>query len=237
MFVQDVFEQLSFGELYNISLGGSGCKGVPVCDYPMIINHINLGLLELYKRFPIKINQLIIILYPEIIKYRLDKKYATSNTESTEPIKYIHDSVEVPFNNDIIKIERIFNEDGQELFLNVTNAYWSVQTPEYNVVQCNYPDEENSLLVEYRAKPDTILIPAIGLHPETTEILLPEVLNEALLNYVAARVYANLNPDGSMGEGKNYYMQFERSIKEVLHLGLINYDYAMNYRLEGAGWL
>lgn len=237
MYVQDVFEQLAFGELYNVSLGGTPCKGVPVADYPMLITHINLGMIELYKRFPIKINQLIIDLYPEIIKYRLDKKYALNNTDSTEPVKFIRDSAEFPYNNDLLKIERIFNEDGQELFMNVTNAYWAVQTPEYNVVQCNYPDEENSLLVEYRAKPDNITIPATGLNPEIIEILLPEVLIEALVNYVSARIYASLNPDGTIGEGKNYYMQFERSCKEILHQGLINYDYAMNYRLEAAGWL
>ena len=237
MFIQDVFDQLSFGELYNVYVGGSGCKGVPVSDYPMILDHINLALVELHKRFPVKKNQLILIMYPDINRYILDKRYAESNTESTEPIKYISDSVDYPYNNDLLKIERILNEEGEELFMNTTNAYWSVQTPEYNIIYNKFPEEENSLLVEYRAKADKLLIPAGGLHPETTEIFLPDILNEALLNYVAYRTFSSLNPDGNLLEAKNFYAQFERSIKEILHLGLINYDYALNLRLEVTGWV
>ena len=54
MLLSDIFEQLTMGEVSQLSLGGTNEGGVLPQDYPKIVPHINLALTEIYKRFNLK---------------------------------------------------------------------------------------------------------------------------------------------------------------------------------------
>jgi len=234
MKLSDLFEQLTYGELSSVFMGGVDNIGIEPDKYNQIIPHVNLGLIELYKRFPLRTEEVIIKLYDQIQVYYLEWKYAQTNTESTEPIKYIDDSIYQPFNSNVLKIDSVHDEDGQELFLNDTNEYWSVHTPSYNSILIPYPDSENSLSVLYRAGPKKIEI--TNLDPTTQDVDIPPGLLEPLLFYIAGRVFSNLNSDGKV-EGNTYTQKFEQAIKQIELSGLYKRDNTSNLKLPKQGWV
>lgn len=257
MLLSEIFEQLKYGELSTIALGGTDCAGLSVDDYPRIIAHTNLALIELYKRFTIKTGELTLVPDDIITEYRLHSDFAQSNTASGEPIKYIKDTIEVPFTDDINKIETVKDLAGRTVPLNDRKQIFSLFTPNFKTIRINYnipteyipadsynsaskppvymPVNREELTVLYRAKPEAI--PTDILNPEMVEILLPYSLMEALLYYIASRIHTNLNLDGSIGEGNNYMQKFEQACNKVWELGLMNLDEDTNEKLDNAGWV
>lgn len=235
MYLKEIFEQLMVGELANLSMGGVNEEGIHECDYPKIIPHINLGLVELYKRFPIKMNEVVIQQFDHIQTYVLDSKYAITNKESREPTKYIIDSIYQPFTDDVLKIEKVFNELGEQLYLNDFEEYFSVHTPVYNTVQIPYPDRENQCIISYRAK--HVHIPSDHIDPKSVEIDIPYSLVEPLLNFIGYRV--NMNTAGDDRQDSDRYLQrFEMTCKKIEELKLIDIvDNTENSKLRKAGWV
>ena len=143
-----------------------------------------------------------------------------------------------PFQNNVLRIERVFNEDGQELYINDDQQYWSVHTPSFNSVQVPYPEKENAMVVEFRADHYKLLTdcdPQIVLNQE---VKLSSSYLEAFLLYIANRVFAgnpSLNPQGQ--DGMSYYGKFEASCAKLSELNLINKDNRSNHKLRSRGWV
>jgi len=246
MLLSDLFDQFTYGELSQLELAGVDDSGITVDNHKRIIPHVNLAITELHKRFCLKKEELHLACVDHIQMYHLTKEYAATNIASTQPVKYIHDTIFQPFQNNVLKVEKVFNEDGQELHLNENDPYiiqtetlqrsrkaWTVNTPSYNTIQIPYPMITNSLLVEYRANHPKIEI--ANLDPSNTEIDIPPQLIEALLQYVAARAYTSLGGDSAQ-EGNNYMTKFEASILNIERLGLLNSNNTTNQKLEVNGW-
>ena len=84
MKLQTIFDQLIHGELSQLFIGGAETSDVIVPDnYPKVISYINMGLLELYKRFPLRLKELVIQQNEGIGTYILDSNYAVANNESS----------------------------------------------------------------------------------------------------------------------------------------------------------
>lgn len=242
MKLSTIFTQLTHGELSQLNIGGSDGLGIQACDYDKIVSYVNLGLIELYKRFLLKEAEVVVQQYDQIQTYYLEGKYAATS-DSNEPIKYIEDSIYQPFMDDVLKIEQVFNELGIPLIENQDGCMscWSsegplhpVYTPSYNSIQVPQPEKENQMIVTYRASHEEILVP--GLDPETTEVRIPPGLLEALVLYIGARVYAGMNSDQN-AEGNNYYAKFEASCQKYTDLGLVKRDDNTNAKLDCAGWV
>ncbi|MCK5915253.1 MAG: hypothetical protein KAG92_03860, partial [Deltaproteobacteria bacterium] len=118
MTLGEVFKQLTYGELSQLSMGGSEGGRVRPEDYERITAHVNMALRALYRRFFLASKEVIIDLHPQIQTYTIDRRFAITNQDSKEQILYVIDSIYEPYNNDLLKIEQIFNEGGEELYLN-----------------------------------------------------------------------------------------------------------------------
>lgn len=235
MFLSEVLEHLEHGELSQLAMGGNECESIDCCNLANILPHINMGLAELYKRFPLKMGDVIVQQYDHIQTYFLKRKYAQSNTESKEPVKYIVDSKYQPFIDNVNKIERIIDELGRELFVNNSTEYWSVYTPSYDSIQVPLPEKENQMIVHYRAGHQVIKLDC--LDPAKTEIEIPPGYLEALLYYIGSRILTGLNTDGQISEGNNYMQKFEQSCAKITELNLMNNDNTSNLKLDNAGWV
>jgi len=235
MYLSEIFDQLTQGELSSLFLGKTDETGIQISDYPKIVPHINLAVTELHKRFSLRVDEVSIQQYDQIQKYYLQSKFAQTNTDSSEPIKYIVDSQYAPFNGNVLRIEKVIDELGRELFINESDEYWSVHTPSFDCVQVPYPEKENQMLVTYRADVESkILIP--GLDPKRAWVAIPTHLLEALLYYVASRVFSAVNTDG-MNEGNTYLAKFEKSVLKAQELGLDVEDNTNNVKLDDNGWV
>jgi len=240
MTLLDILKDLTYGELAQLRIGDL-LAGEPESQpdpvrYEQIISHINLGLKEIYKRFFLRSREIYIQQYEQINTYVLSSKYAQTNVASLEPIKYIMDTVDDPFQDDTLKIEEVYDEAGNKLPLNDITEELSVFTPTYRSIQIPNPNNDNTLSVQYRACHPRIVYTGVGFDPADVEIMLPNSLHEALLYYVANRAFASLNRDQGT-EGNDYWQKFEKSCQLVDQLGLEVQGEPGDWRFDTHGWV
>ena len=230
MVLSDFIQYLTNGELSQLSIGNVITNENL---YPKIISGINLGVSELYKRFPIKVSRIELHLQEAINEYWLHSSKATSNMELLDdPLDfYVHDTLEA-FTDNIIRIETIYDVDNTALVLNQPGNTESLTTVSHNKLWVPTPTDDTVLYIEYRAS-----VPPISLDsdPDTVEVDIPTAFTEALVNYVAYRTFAAINMQSA--EAVNYYAKFEASCALIFNLGLWNKDIITNERLENTGWV
>ena len=247
MNLQEVFDQLSAGEFSQLSLGGAGVGVINETNYQGLLGHINLGLTALFKKFPLKEGRLSIALQPGQALYKLNSAFAVANTGSTELVKYILDTVDDPFQDDVLKIEKVLTEAEAEFPLNDGSDVYSMFTP--SALQLRVPQElvtdgadlpeemeTDILTVVYRANHPKILLSEVQFDPSQVELWLPESHLEPLLYYVASRVN---NPVGMANEfhaGNSYYAKYVAACQALMEEGLQVDQGSTNYRLISNGW-
>jgi hypothetical protein len=202
MLLSEFKEYLAYGELAHLAIGDLASNENQV---NRIISAINLGVTELYKRFPIKLGSEVITLEDSTYEYALPA--------------------------DLVKIEAIYDSEDIEIPLNDHNNTLSVFTTNYNVLKHPYPVADLTITVEYR-----VAAPKLALDSEDTEeIEIPPQFTEALVNYVAYRMFAAINMNSA--EAVNYYAKFEAACALINNLGLWDKSADTNLRLGNAGWL
>lgn len=256
MLLSEIFDQLTFGELSQLYISGRDENGIQACDYEQIIPHINLGLIELYKRFDLKRNEVKVQLQSDINIYHLNSKFALSREGVSLDPQYIMDTVDIPFTDDILKIEEVYDKYGNKLTLNDKNNYFdtdntgttntsieytsnnvpivrTVLTPSYLSIQSTYSDTAALLTIRYRAKHKQL--PTYNIDLSTEEVDLPYGLLEALCLFVGARAYTGMTGESAQ-DGNNFMQKFEMSCKRVEEYGLENITQTTNYKLIENGW-
>ncbi len=233
----DIFDDLSTGELSQFSFSGAidAPGGIQPSDYPTLVRHTNRALVNLFTRFCLKEREVTIGMHDEISFYILDSKYAQSNTDSGELIKWIEDTPENPFTNDILRIQEVYNEVGDKLPINDLNQEDSVFLPTYKTLQIPNPASDDSVFVTYRAKHTDIPIDA---DPETTEVEIPVYCVEPLLTYIAYRVYST-NADHNIQQiAASLMAKYEYQCKELEDKNVLyNTPNETNLKLMNGGWI
>jgi hypothetical protein len=219
-------------------MGGARVGEITENNYPKVTSPIRLGLTELHKRFLIREGTVILTLVPGLSTYILDSKYAVSKARANSITPYLTDSKAVPFQDDVFKIERVYDASGHELPLNDREDPCSVMTPGFKTLVLPASLEGPTVKVIYRAN-HPALDESAWEDPEGTEIELPPAFLEALLLYVGERV---TNPNGFSGgngfhEGNNYSTKFEQACA-LLETKNYSIDQGTaNKRLERGGWV
>lgn len=238
MKLSEIFNQLTYGELSQIHLGGADTGVIDEANYPKILAHINLGLTALHTRFPLKEGRLKLQTRPGMVTYPLNSRFAVCNTRSREVIRTIQDTASDSFKDDIHKVERVY-QNTQELGLNDEANPLSCFTPSAHVLRVpTEVAEEGALLqVVYRANHVPIAV-GLGLFdPARVEVDLPYSHLEPLLYFVASRVN---NPMGMANEfhaGNSYSAKYEAACQQLELQNLRVDQGAQNTRLERSGWV
>jgi hypothetical protein len=239
MILYDLLKDLTYGEFAQLKIGnlipGEYESEVDPTRYEQLMTAINLALKEIYKRFFLSSKEIYIQQHSEIAIYVLDSKYAQSNVASPEDPKYIMDTVDIPFEDDILKIEEVYDEGGNKLPINDITEDLSVYTPNYKSIQVPYPDDANTMAVQYRACHPQVVYTR-GMDPSKVEIWLPNSLHEAFLYYVAARLMAPVS-GGDGNSGVEYMQKFENSCLKVDELGLEIQAEPGDWRFDATGWV
>lgn len=247
MKLSEIFSQLTFGELSQISLGGGEAGEIKEDNYESVLVHVNLGLTALYKRFPLKEGRILVALQANRYTYALTRAYAESNTRSLELVKYIQDAGN-PFMDDIHKIERVYSSTGKEFGLNDEADPYAISTPSASVLRVpasvvaqsgDLPDglKTSTLEVVYRANHPIIRQSDVGFDPLTYDVELPYTHLEPLLLFVASRVN---NPIGMVNEfnaGNNYAAKYEKACQDLETMNLRVDQGAQHDRIRRNGWV
>ena len=246
MDLAEVFEQLFFGELSQTSIGATGGGvAVAVADYPKLINHINLGVLALHKKFNLIEKEVFIELHEEITEYSIHWDFATTNAASSEDPKYIADTATNPFNvSRPLKITSVWNEEGYEFDLDplfvesellTFDAEWKqliAYRPKPLLLQIPYPDDDNTISVICQAAPNNISTSATDT---STLIELDDVLLDPLLAFIGDRHFSPVSPNKEQAIA--YPNKFKTACQEIIDNGLIPEASTRGYnRFHRNGW-
>lgn len=224
MTLQEIFDQLTYGELSQVSIGGGEVGAITEANYPRILAHINLALTAIYKRFPLNERQLNFQLQPNLTTYQL--KVA-----------------------DLLKVERVFTDGAFDLQLNNDADSFSCHTPSMNILRVpkkmvdgsiDIPDKykTTSLTAVYRADHPKIVQGLGYFDPNRVTLQLPSSHLEPLLLFVASRVMSPMGAGQFEGlAGNNYFAKYEASCQQIEGLNLKVDQDSQNTRLERNGWV
>ncbi len=234
MKLSDIYEKLAYGEFSMLAVGDVDSNTPGDQDYNNLIPIINLGLLDLYKRFPLKNNSVKLTLDATVTKYQLSPDYLVSNTSSTQPIKYLDDTVECVMDSGVIKLEAVYTSAGQDLLTSSSEKLGEVSLAEYNTLRVHTPVHGTELVVKYRAAHKSI---PIEVHEaDEVEISLPIVMEEALLLYIAYKKHLSINTDG-LNEGMQLLNRYEAVCAALKRDFTYHNNYTNSSRLITDGWV
>lgn len=239
-----IFQQLAHGEFSELNFG-SGQGVIGQSEYSRMADMVNLGLVALYKRFKIKEGRLWLKLEEGRYVYTLHSDHALS-TKGTKP-KYIIDSKGDPFINDINKIESIHTQDGFDWPLTNPNDPCTATVLSQNVLEFNplYVDKQNELpekmrgmlvKVSYRAGHGHAVACPTYIVPEMVDVPLPTMYLEALLYFVASRVYNPIGFNQDFHQGNNFAAKYEAECQRLMQLGLELDKTPFNDRFSRSGF-
>lgn len=203
--VRELLSRLAYGEFKNLALPDENEGGVIRDRFiPMILNHADTGLIELGGKFILKQDEIHLVTVPPISKYFLRKEYAASNGEFSTT-KYVDDSIQFPFKDDILRILDIFDECGERLPLNDLECPTSINSYEYDTLQVPACYVGTRLSIIYQAKYNKLDIKNLD-----EEIRIPFYLEAALQSYIAGKVMSNMNSVEASTKGQEHSFNYER---------------------------
>jgi hypothetical protein len=215
MNVTDLFQSLSLGELSNLSLSDGGSGTIIEAQQPKVIRHANEALLRLYGRFVLKEDDVLVQMYEHITIYELKRKFAETYVPPAGVAKqkwlYIKDlHTEKPFQDDVIRILKVFNSYGHEMPLNNEDERWSLFTPRTKTLQVPIPLRRQALSVSYQARHNRLSVDQLD-----AEIELPEILEGALTSYIASNVFTDMGGPENIQRGQVLMSKYEAICVEV----------------------
>lgn len=191
MTAQEVINIARYSEVGNLAVKD---------DTDALIAFLNLGMTELYTRFPLKTNNFEIEYISEVETYDLpeDFMYAVSSTRYTS-LDTLEDPVPVPLNS---KVDP-----------------YSLQFVDWNSVQAPALEEDfesTGILFTYVIIPAAVTNTADSL---AEELELPNGLVDALASYIGYRAHLGVRGDGQ-AENNAHWQRFERNCDKARERGV-----------------
>lgn len=218
MTVNEVITLARAGELLQLS---PAIKN----DDNVMVGFINLGLIELYKRFQLRTGEALVTLRTGKTIYKLDG--TDTDVSMDEPYFYLiaayGDRDLNDYNNSMDDVLPINSEDD----------VFSVNTTSYDAVQIPLITDGAMVSLIYSAKPAKMVSTSL-----TDEVPVPDQFIEALLHYIGYRAHGSM--DGNIQtESNTHYMRFEKACDKLreLGVGIAPDDIDMNERLSMRGFV
>lgn len=189
MRLQDVINAARHSEL-----GGVAVRN----DNEAIITFLNLGMLELHKRFPLKMKEHVITLQVGVSMYALpdDYMYILSASDDSDTTA---ENPDAP----LVGVSVNDNKDQRGIFI-----------PSYQEVQVPSVDDRTFISLIYVAKPTNYTIDNLE-----DEVDLPETLINCLLHYIGYKGHLGIKGD-AQSENNAHWFRFDRACKEARDLGV-----------------
>lgn len=186
------------GELQNLAVSE---------DTETIIGYINLGLIELYKRFPVQLKEDMISLEDNTYLYSMpaDFMWLVSVTE------------QVDINGELVTVDVSINNRHDERSIFIVN---------WNTVKVPLIVDRSDLSFTYVVTPPTYTIADL-----TNEVAIPIQMVEALLHYVGYRGHTAQSGE-VQAENSTHYTRFNASCARLEASGAFSDDdMDMQYRI------
>lgn len=204
MTVGQVIELAKVSELNGLKIGENTTN---------VLGFLNLGVLELYKRFSLKVEEYIITLEDMVDIYVMPSNY----------MWIIAAYGEVDIRSTEVVNELPINEEDNPL---------SVNTVGWNKIQVPVSVSGAYISIIYVARPEMYEVGDIDV-----ELDLPPQMIEPLLAYIGYRANATID-SGVQSEDNAWYIRFENSCNRIRQESMINSDdMFMNSRISKRGFI
>jgi len=219
--LKDVFTLLATGEFSNIALKKDRVGALDESEYNKVIGHLNLALVELYKRFKFKEGEVTLHTFTDVPIYYI-------RPDRMVPLNYISETryIEQPPDNDgnlnIIEIKAIHDELGNEVTMN--NRYLTpyVKQQAFDVLKFFGLTSDQIFYITYQAHPSPIILDD-DFDLNVYAIDASNIILEAVLYYIAARVYQPMGANNSTANADKssiYQNQYELACQKIEQFGL-----------------
>lgn len=247
MTLQDIYDQLSYGELRDTFIGkGTDGDGTDRADLKRLFPSVVLSLTDLHTRFMLREGTMLVNIALPQAGYQLFPKFAASNIRSAETNKFIAD-LDDPFMDNLLQIEKIhgtYQEAEYRIPLNQDNDPLSIRTPTLNSLmipsdpeKAPWLKETSQLKITYRQDHPLMNIHMANAAPSQVQVELSAMYLEPLLLKMAARVHNPLGADpGALHQGNNFEALYEKKCQQLETKGMEVPNEEMNLRAEMNGW-
>lgn len=204
---------MTVGQIIDLAKTGE-LNGLKAADKPeVIVGYMNLGVLELYKRFQLKVGEHMIDLLDGVDVYTMPSDYMWMIAAYGEV------AISSTENVNLLPI----NEEDNPL---------SVNTIGWNKVQIPVSVSGAYVSIIYVASPSVYSINDLDV-----EVDLPAQMIEALLAYIGYRANSAID-SGVQTEDSVYYQRFEASCEKMRQYSMFNSDdMFMSKRIDVRGFV
>ncbi len=229
-----IFEHLTYNTLANLSLGGLDAGAVNLNDYPRLITITNAGMLDLYTRFNLRTREIALKYQEGQTLYPLTIDYAESNSSSALTKYIIDGTVTHPFTDNIIAIDNVYDELGEDIPLNDVTEKCSVFTPSVTELLSPCSNGTNTIILMYRATPDIIDIATTDL--TSIEVDLPYTFMDAITSFIAWKIYTPID-QGESAKGNIHRANYLAAVQLLNTTNSIIQEAHANQRFGENGWV
>lgn len=236
MKLKDFLKYLETTALTGINLGRNTTAGITANNHVEIIGHLNDTIQRLFTEFPDnRHHEVYIDLHDEINFYTLDYEYAQSNTNSTQPVKYIADTAENPFNKEVMQIIAAYNEVGVELDINNLNTDDGIFVVDFKTIQVLKPVTGNTIVIIYQAGPGRILTDIENYLDQ--EVDIPSFALYLAKLDIITHILMNRKTAESEIEANKYMQLYQMELQRLKDKGYRITEGTRISKLEDRGWL
>jgi len=236
--IQELFDDLAYGEFSNMAIGNSLANGVTPDKYPKVLSHINLGLLDLYTRFDLKKKEIHIHQQIGRSLYYLRAEHVGDPAAGDAEI-YIDGTGDNPPASDIIKFLKAWDGDGVEVPIDSADDPTGVFMVEPDVVKMEVGDTPKIISMQYQASYPRIIIET-GFNPKEYKLYFPSFLKVALLAYIASRLFVGKEAQAIEGEARvsnTFQYRYEAECAKIARLGLSLSVLEEHNKFDNNGWV
>lgn len=242
--LKDLVSMLTTGAYANTTF--SGTDGVlKIAHREKVVNLINLGIVELYKRFKFLENELFLHLTPSVTQYYLRADRVSGSTQMSAS-RYIESNDDCDGFLNIIKVTGAYDSSGSEIPINFTPPY-SIEYYDLPIILSLATDilkvtnvsADQTISIVYQSYP-TKLVTSDFVNPDNVEISLPDTAIEPLLAFIAAKTFKPMGDNNSTAnadKSASYEQQYELACQKMSLYGLAVQDTTERETFSDKGWV
>jgi len=207
---QEFCTRLAFGQLRSLSIRDESNPSLITNKYrDQILSFTNQGLTNLSSRFVIMKKEVLVKTQAEVKNYYLRSDFTLSSL-SLEVYKYLDDTLE-SFNEDVIKVLSVYDEDNIEASMNDQDNEDSIHNVIFDCLKIPECFVDQTLRVVYQARHEIL-----EEESKTIVIRLPYYLEDALAHFVASKVFLGMGSPEQIAKGTMHLQMYDALCKEVM---------------------
>ena len=234
--LQQLFNMLTTGPYANTTFSGTDSI-LKEAHYDKVVNLINLGVVEIYKRFKLLENELILQVVPEVTRYYL-RADRVAPAGATTPTLYIEESTGVDGFLNVIEITSVYDAYGLELPINNNKSVPKIIQLAPDILQITGTVVAQALSIVYQSYPNKIVVDE-DFYPASYELNISDIIIDPLLLYIAAKTFKPMGANDSTAnadKSASYEQQYELACQKLSMYGLSLQDTDERDTFDANGW-